>query len=60
MPQTIVYYYTLSNGENPARQFIDSHPISKPKIMRILHVIETYGLRTAIPHAIRRLKELLG
>jgi len=56
MPKTTVYYFTFSNGKNPVRQFIDSHPKSKPKIMRVIYVIEEYGLQTVIPH----LKKLTG
>lgn len=56
MAKTIVYYYTSSHGESPVREFIDSHPKSKPKVMRIIQVIEEYGLQMVIPH----LKKLTG
>ena len=54
--KTVVYYYTFSNGESPVRQFIDSHPRSKSKVMRIIQTIEEYGLQSVIPH----LKKLTG
>lgn len=48
--KTTVYYYKNARGEIPVMEFIDSNPISKPKVMRIINAIRDYGLTLAIPH----------
>lgn len=54
---TKVLYYTTTNGENPARKFIESlQEKQQRKIVRVLTYIRLYGLVTAIPHT----KKLAG
>lgn len=51
-----VSYYISPRGDNPVRDFIDSHTISKPAAMRTIRLIQEYGLQAAIPHT----KKLTG
>ena len=56
MSGTEIYYYTTGRGENPVKDFIDEHTISKNKVMHILDIIEKYGLLSAVPYT----KKLAG
>lgn len=54
---TKVIYYTTTNGQNPARVFIESlQERQQRKIIRLLTSIQMYGLTTAITHV----KKLTG
>lgn len=45
-----VIYYISSSGDNPVKDFLDSHQKAKVKALRILSNIEEYGLTAVIPH----------
>lgn len=48
---TKVIYYTTAEGENPAKNFINSLSfVQRAKVSRIINYIEEYGLIIAIPH----------
>lgn len=51
-----VVYYISTSGENPVKEFSDSYPKAKLKVLRILSHIEEFGLSYAIPHV----KKLAG
>lgn len=54
---TKVIYYTTVSKENPTLAFIKSlNEKQQRKIIRILTIIETYGLVTTIPH----IRKLIG
>lgn len=46
-----VVYYISTTGENPVSNFLNTlQKQTQSKIIRILHNIEEYGLRSVIPH----------
>jgi len=52
-----IIYYTTAEGENPVSYFFDSlTKRQQSKILRIIEVIENYGLMSVIPH----IKKLSG
>lgn len=49
-----VVYYTSSSGKIPVKEFLDAvGPKLKTKALRILMMVEEYGLRAIIPHVKR-------
>lgn len=51
-----VIYYISPSGNNPVKEFLDSHPIIKLKTFRIIDHIKEFGLLSVIPH----IKKLTG
>lgn len=46
-----VYFYILSSGRNPIKEFIDSlNKQAQAKIERIFQYVEVYGLLAVLPH----------
>lgn len=51
-----VIYYVSPSGDNPVKNFLDTHLKAKVKALRIFSNIKEYGLIAAIPH----IKKLTG
>lgn len=55
-PKWQVIYYISPSGNNPVKDFLDSHPTVKLKTFRIIAHIKEFGLLSVIPH----IKKLAG